>query len=99
MYKFIRPNPAKSVKWRSVIVYAYTMIFSLGCIAAIFGGLNAVGVVSDKGLNSFWEWAPLSSILIGVIAGVHYMYTELKAEADYFRMLYEDRSHSQSIYN
>jgi hypothetical protein len=56
-------------------------------------------VVSDKGLNSFWEWAPLSSILIGVIAGVHYMYTELKAEADYFRMLYEDRSHSQSIYN
>ena len=99
MNKFIQPNPTKSVKWRAFTVYAYTMVFTLGCIAALFGGLNSFGLVSDKGLKGFWEFAPFVSVTVGIITAVHYMYKELKAEADYFKMLYEEQTRFQGINN
>ena len=81
------------------MVWSYTMIFALGCIAALFGGLNAAGVVSDKGLQGFWEFAPLLAMIVGIIAAVHYMYKELKAEADYYRTLYEGTIELRSYSN
>ena len=82
MYDIVTGDSRWGVKRRAFSVYAFTMVFTMGMIAIVFGAGHTFGLISDKSLESFWEVSPLVSVVIGIIAGVGYMYNEMKKQIE-----------------
>jgi hypothetical protein len=81
-FDIVTGSPNWGVKRRAFNVYAFTMVFTMGLTAAIYGAGHTFGLISDKSLESFWEVSPLASVVIGIIAGVGYMHNEMKKQIE-----------------
>ncbi len=98
LYKYLNWD-RKSVKTRSFLVYCFSQIFAMGVLATLFGGLNSLELVSDEGLKAFWEYAPISTIVVGIISGVVYMYRQMNYEIERLRDTCDHLSQSHSYLN
>jgi cbb3-type cytochrome oxidase subunit 3 len=89
----------KSVKVRAYWVFAFTLVFVMGILAILFGGLHALDVLSAKTLDGFWEVAPIVSMSIGIAAGVVYMYRDMRREIDELKNSCDVLSQNHSFFN
>lgn len=89
----------KSVISRSFAVYAFSTVLALGMISFVFMVLIALELVSDNTKVSFWDTAPLVSMVIGGISGIVYLYRDMKAENERLRDTCDHLSQAHSFYN
>ncbi len=89
----------KSVISRSFAVYAFSTVLALGMISFVFMVLIALELVSDNTKVSFWDTAPLVSMLIGCISGVVYLYRDMKYQIERLQDSCDILSQSHSYQN